>query len=117
MKLAIEANLENITSRADNSWTIKLSTQELDGSGIGQLSDLKRAGGYCKVLISNTNISKLEEELIDNTQLVACKKMKTESQRLRAVLFRYAEQQQVEFETFYKIEMVKIISHYKSKLE
>ena len=62
---------------------------------------------FCKVLISDSNITTLESELVDSTQIAAGKKPKSESSRLRAVLFRYHEQSnsELEFEMFYKTEI------------
>ena len=119
MKIIIEGCIESLNTMVDNTWKIKFSTQELDGSNVAQLSDLKKQGGYCKVLISNTNITELEAETVDSVNIIGGKKNKTESQRLRAVLFRMHEQNNSElsFEDWYKTEMEKIISHYKSKLE
>ena len=116
MKIVLESILESIASRVDGTITLKISTQELDSSKAGELFSLR--GKFVKTLISDTNITKLEEELIDNSQLTAVKKNKTESQRLRAVLWRYWEQNggEIDAELFYKTEMNKIIEHYKGKL-
>lgn len=115
MKIIIEAQIDAIASKVDGTVSIKIGTQELDKNAAGDLFGLR--GKHCKVLISDSNITTLESEMIDNTSIVGGKKSKTPSQRLRAVLFRLSEQQQVEFETFYNNELEKIITHYKSKLE
>ena len=116
MKVVLEAQIDGIASKVDGTVTIKISSQELDKSAAGDIFGLR--GKHCKVLLSDSNISTLEEEMIDNTSLVIGKKQKSESQRLRAVLYRYWEQKtEGDFELFYKSEMNKIIEHYKSKLE
>lgn len=118
MKVILESILENISTRNDETVSIKIGTQELDSSKAGELFSLR--GKFCKVLISDSNISKLEEELVDSTQLVSGKKMKSQSQRLRSVLYRLHEQQGGDeslFEQFYKSETDKIIEHYRSKLD
>lgn len=114
-KIIIEAIVEAISSKVDGTVSIKIGTQELDSSNAGSLFSLR--GKFIKVLLSDSNITTLESELVDSTQLVSGKKNKTPSQRLRAVLFRLSEQQQQEFEQFYNNELEKIITHYKSKLE
>jgi len=115
MKIIIEAQIDGIASKVDGTVSIKIGTQELDKNSAGDLFGLR--GKHCKVLISDSNITKLEEEIVDSQPLVSGTKHKTDSQRLRAVLFRYAEQQQTDFELFYKTEMNKVIEHYRSKLD
>lgn len=116
MKILLDGTIETLKTRQDGTVTVAFSTQELDSSKGGELFQLR--GKYCKALFSDTNISNLEEEIIDKEKIVNVKKNKTESQRLRGVLFRYWETlDTVEFEQFYKTEMDKIINHYKSKLE
>ena len=116
MKIVLESVVESIASRVDGTVTIKIATQELDSSKAGELFSLR--GKFVKTLISDSNISSLEEEMMDATQITAVKKNKTESQRLRAVLYRFWEQTggEMDAELFYKTEMNKIIEHYKSKL-
>lgn len=115
MKIILETILESISTRVDGSMKLTISTNEIDPAMGGNLLQLR--GKFIKTLLSDTNITKLEEEMVDSTQLVSGKKNKTESQRLRNVLFRYSEQQGLDFEQFYKSEMERIIEHYKSKLE
>ncbi len=118
MKIILESTVESIASRVDGTVTIKISTQELDSSKAGELFQLR--GKFCKILLSDNNITKIEEELVDSTQLTTGKKNKTPSQRLRGVLYRINEQNggdEKTFETFYNSEVNKIIDHYKSKLD
>ena len=117
MKLVLESTVEAISTRTDGTVSIKIGTQELDPSNAALLFGFR--GKYVKVLLSDTNITNLESETIDAAQLVGVKKNKTESQRLRAVLFRIHEQlaPDIDFETYYKMEMEKVITHYKSKLD
>lgn len=119
MKIVLDWTLENLSSKVDGSWKLVFSTQELDGNYVGQLSDLKRnQGGFCKGLISNTNITAVEEEMVDQAQVAAVKKNKSESQRLRAVLYLIHQNSDTtaEFDEWYKMEMERIINHYKQKL-
>lgn len=117
MKLVIETVVEKLSTLNDGSVKVTLSTQELDNSQASDLFFFR--GKFVKCLLSDSNISHLEEELIDSTKLVGGKKPKSESQRLRAVLFKYHEHLGVneDFEVFYKNEMNKLIDHYKSKLD
>ena len=116
MKIIIESTIEKISSKVDGTVTIQISTQELDSTVAGNLFALR--GKFVKTLISDSNITTLEAETVDSTSLVGGKKNKTESQRLRNVLFRIHEQgSEMDFEQFYKMELEKIITHYKSKLD
>ena len=118
MKIILESTLETISTRVDGTLKLTLSTQEIDSSKAGELFQLR--GKFCKFLLSDSNITKLEEELVDSTALVGGKKQKTASQRLRAVLFRLNESNggnEETFEQFYKSELERIIEHYKAKLD
>ena len=116
MKIILEAQIEGIASKVDGTVTIKISTQELDKNAAGDVFGLR--GKHCKVLLSDSNITELESEMVDATPLVSGKKHKTPSQRLRAVLYRLCEQvDNSDFETFYQSEMNKIIEHYRNKLD
>lgn len=117
MKLVLEAIVEGISSKVDGTVTVKISTQELDSANAGNLFQLR--GKFIKVLFSDSNITTLESETVDSTSLVGSTKNKTPSQRLRSVLYRTHEQRgdEIDFEGYYKLELEKIIDHYKSKLE
>jgi len=117
MKIVLEGSIENISTRQDGTIKISFGTQELDSNKAGDLFQLR--GKYSKILISDSNITELEEELVDATKLASGKKNKTPSQRLRAVLFILFEQTGggLDFEQFYKNELEKIITHFKSKID
>ena len=117
-KIILETIIESIASRVDGTITIKLGTQELDSDNAGKLFQLR--GKFCKVLLSDSNITSLEQEAVENTQLVSGKKNKTKSQRLRNALYVLHSQNggdESDFESFYDQEMNKIIIHYQNKLE
>ncbi len=117
MKIVFDATLEGLSTRADKSIKIILGTQEMSSDEAGKLLDFRNE--FVKVMMSNTNISKLEEELVDATPIGNLKKNKTHSQRLRACLFRLHEQlpdESVDFETFYSRWMEGFIDSIKSKL-
>jgi len=116
MKLVIESIVEGISTRQDGSVAIKLATQEMDSTNAASLFSFRNK--YVKVLISDSNISAIEEEMVDATKLAAVKKGKTPSQRLRAVLFVQSQQLNVDnFEAYYLEKMNEIIEGIKSKLE
>lgn len=116
MKIIIEAIVETIASKVDGTVSIKIGTNEMDSGTAGSLFSLR--GKFIKVLLSDSNITTLEAETVDSTSLVGGKKNKSESQRLRNVLFLLNQQgSDIEFEQYYRQEMSKIIEHYKNKLE
>ena len=118
MKPVLAGVLEGIASRADSSVVIKFATQELDSTKAAQLFEMR--GKFCKALFSDTNITAPEELIINETPLQDGRKVKSDSQRLRAVLFRIHEQRggnKDDFDNYYKAEMNRIIEHFKSKLE
>ena len=114
-KVILECQLDGIASKVDGTVSIKISTQEVDSMSAAALFALR--GKHCKVLISDSNITTMEAELVDNQQLVSGKKHKTESQRLRGVFYLLAQQKEVEFEQYYKEQMNILIDHFKAKLD
>ena len=116
MKIVFGALLETMQKRADNSWKITIASQELSGEEIGKLNSFK---AFVKVLISDNEITQLQEEALDKTQIAATAKNKTASQRLRASLWIEHQQSglQVAFEDYYKTRMEEFIESVKQKLE
>lgn len=117
MKIVLTGILENISTRSDNSVKLTVGSQEMDAADAGNLFVLRNK--FIKLLLSDNNISPMEETLIDEQKLKDGKKVKTKSQRLRAVLYRVWEHSEtgLDFDTWYDEEMEKIISHFKQKLD
>lgn len=116
MKIVLESTIESISSRVDGTVVIKISTQELNPDAAGKLFQLR--GKFAKTLLSDSNITDVEAEIVDSANITNGKKNKTPSQRLRAVLFRLHELNDTgNFETYYNSELDKIITHYKNKLD
>lgn len=117
MKIVFAAILENLSTRNDDTLKIVLGSQELDKTAAGNLFHLR--GKFVKVLISDTNISPLEERLIDEEKIKDGKKIKTKSQRLRNVFYRLWEQQGAmgSFDEYYDSKMEGVIEHYRAKLD
>ena len=114
-KVILECQLDGIASKVDGTVSIKISTQEVDSMSAAALFALR--GKHCKVLISDSNITTMEAELVDNQQLISGKKHKTESARLRAVLFLLSQQLGEDSEMYYKQIMNGLIEFYKGKLD
>ena len=115
MKLVITGTVESLSTRQDNTVVVKFGTQEMESSEAGKLFHFRNK--YCKLLLTDDNISELESELVA-ASAIKSSKQKTPSQRMRAVLFRVFEQTglEIDFEQYYVTEMERIIEHYKSKL-
>ncbi len=109
--------LEAISTRSDGSLKIVIGTNEVDSTEASRLFDLRNK--FIKYLLSDNNISPLDEQLIDDVKIRDGKKVKTPSQRLRAVMFRVCEQSgnKEHFEEYYLNEMENLINNYKSRLD
>jgi len=116
MKLILDGVLENLSTRQDGSVKVSFATQELAPEQGASLFQLR--GKYCKALFSDSNITELESVLVDAEKITGTKK-KSQSQRLRAVLYRNHEQSgfDIDFENYYHTEMERIIEHYRNKLD
>ena len=109
--------LEGIRTRNDGSLVFTVATQEIGSTEAARLFELRNK--FLKYLLTDENISPLDEKLIDELKLKDGKKVKTKSQRLRAVLFRVWEQKEtgLSFDEFYDGEMEKHIENYKQTLD
>lgn len=116
MKIVLGCMVETIASRQDGTLKFTLGANEMDASQAGSLFQLR--GKFIKVLLSDNNISPLEEKLVDEENVTGGKKAKTPGQRLRNVMFVYHREQglTIDFETYYKNEMEILISKYKDLL-
>jgi len=116
--LQISSLIEKVESRADKTWKIVVGTQELDEDQARALIKLAHRQGW--FLFKETPIETSEIEDIPEVALDT-PKAKTPSQRLRAVLYRWWEQnykmKYPEFEVFYIKQMEKLIEKIKEKLE
>jgi len=115
MKLIITGTVESLSTRQDNTVVVKFGTQEMDASEAGKLFHFRNK--YCKLLLTDDNITTLEEELVSASSITAAKS-KSPSQRLRAVFFRLHEQSglEIDFEQYYLTELERLIEHFKKKL-
>jgi hypothetical protein len=118
IKLVIDGTVEAISTRQDGTLKVTIGTQELDANQAGQLFGLR--GEYIKALLTNAHvISPVEQSIVEQTEIQDGRKLKTKSQRLRAVLYRRWEQmgKEVEFDIFYDNYMEGLIENEKSKLD
>ena len=104
--------ITGIRSKVDRSLGLTLSTPELSTNERSLFMELQ--GVECSILIQPLDSTDIEPEKIDGEI-----RTKTQSQRLRGVLFVLWQQQgkQGEFEEFYRAQTEKMIEHYKAKLD
>lgn len=107
--------IENIATRKDKTVKIVIGTQELSPDYAGQLFALNGLMAVC--YISEKTIDQSEIEKID--KLDPEFSGKTQSQRIRGVLFKLFEQSHEgfkDFESYYRAKTELYIEHLKSKI-
>lgn len=114
--LLLDLYFQSLSTLADGSIKLSLTTQELQPEEVAQLFSLRRQ--TIKGALKKDNAF-TEEELREIIETPVEKiNGKTPSQRLRAVLYRIWEQNPSEdFETYYGAKMEKVIDHYKTLLD
>ena len=108
--------IENITTRKDKTVKLTLGTQELSPANAGELFRLLGQLACC--YISPKEIGQREIDQVD--KLEPEMGGKTQSQRLRNVLYKMWDQNHEgydEFNNYYHSKMDVLIEHFKSKLE
>jgi hypothetical protein len=115
-KILLPAILTRYAPRADKSWSLALNINEPSAEQKVIIDRMFQNPVY--VLLKDGEINKEEQTLIDSLEAQE-HKIKTKSQRLRNVLYRYWETRKGDMtdKEFYEAEMEKIIAHYKNKLD
>ena len=118
-KLLLPAQFDGYSHRKDKSFSLRFITQEQTPQQVAHLHGMLDTFGalYFKgegeiTQAEKAEIDAMDTDLVDNP--------KTQSQRLRAVLFRLWQQKPEGFSAFpefYKWQTDKIITHFKDKLE
>lgn len=111
----LSCQVTGINSLKDGSVKISIESQELSGGKAGEIFDLRNK--VASVYISPATIDPKEIETVDKIEPDF--NTKSQSQRIRAVLFKLFEQDNEgfkDFRTFYESKTERIIEHYKSKL-
>lgn len=112
----IAAMVENITTRKDKSCKLVFGTQELNPTEAGQL--FQYMNQLVSVYLCPAAIDQRELEQIDKLEPEL--NNKTQSQRIRSVLYLLHQQAPEGFKTFdeyYKAKTEMYIEHLKSKLD
>lgn len=114
--LLLPVMVESIQTRRDNTIKIALATQELSPSKAGEAFTLLNKMATC--YLSQKEISQREIDQVD--KLDPEFEGKTQSQRLRNVLYLLHQQDNEgfsQFDAYYKFKTEQIIDHFKSKLQ
>jgi hypothetical protein len=114
--LLLPVIVENITTRKDNTVKLTLGTQELSPSKAGEAFTLLNKMAMC--YLSAKEVSQREIDQVD--KLDTDFGGKTQSQRLRNVLFLLHQQDNEgfsQFDAYYKFKTEKIIDQLKEKLQ
>lgn len=113
--ILLPTQIENITTRKDKTVKITLGTQELSPGKAGELFNLMNQIAF--TYISPKSISQNELDQID--RLDPEFEGKTQSQRIRGVLFKLFQQDAEgfkDFDAYYRNKTEKYIEHLKSKI-
>ena len=118
MRILTSAVVDGYSRRKDRSVSLRFVTGEKTSDEIAQIDSLCEQFGYLYFKVEESitpdevsDLDALDTELYD--------KPKTQSQRLRNVLFKVWQQagSNLEFKEWYKQETERIIAHYKTKLD
>jgi hypothetical protein len=118
MGIILNGIIENVSTRKDRSLKITIGTQELGSKHTSELFEL--SNNIANIYISANQISNEIKSEIDKHSKDEVDKIKSPSQRLRAVLFLNYKENNSGFNTFenyYASKMEQIINHYKGKLD
>ena len=113
--IQFEVTVDSIASRVDGTLKLTISTQEMNDDTAGKVMTLRS-----KFLWAAFAPAPMDTKDLKIPDVVTeFKNDKTPSQRLRAVLFVLHKQrgETVDFDSWYKAQMNKIIESYKSMLE
>lgn len=118
MKLLTSCQLVGYNPRKDKSLTIRFETGEKSPEDVMQIHSLMDVYGYL-LFSGQDTLTKEEIEEIDNLDTDLYDNPKTQSQRLRNVLYLNWKQESEgheDFKEYYKSKTDIIIEHFKNKL-
>lgn len=118
MSIVIQSTIESVQTRKDKTLKITIGSQELNAEQMAELMSFNQSLAY--TYISPKSITEAEKEAIDAVEVETPKQSKSQSQRLRSVLFKIWETTRTGIDDknkHYEQEMERIIEHYKSKIE
>jgi len=116
--LILSSILENITSRKDRTWKLVFGTNELNPEQVSELS--KAANNYIFLALKVDEFKSEEIGILSELESGMDDNSKTQSQRIKSVLYLLWKQNNEGFEkfdSFYKHKTEQYIDHLKSKIE
>jgi len=116
--IIIPASFDSFRSLKDNTLKVTFETNELNPQQLLGLAENLNKFGH--LAFNRVPFTEVERKLIEGLEPELQENGKTESQRLRGVLFRNFERNNDGFDSFVKYyahHMEKIINHFKSKLD
>lgn len=117
-KLTLAAVLDGYSRRKDRSVSIRFHTQELTSQGVMEIDSMCDSFGILYFRPGEKlNADEIAE--LDKVDLTDFDNPKSQSQRLRAVLYKLHQQEAstMQFRDYYQQQTEKIINHFKSKLD
>jgi len=111
--ISVPAQVMGMSPRADRSWKLTFETRELGGDEVALLANNFQGEGW---LLFKPNGQVSMDEVPEST---ADSGTKSQSQRLRDVIYILYKQagSTVDFETYYRTALERLIEHVKTKLE
>lgn len=111
--ISVPAQVMGMSPRADRSWKLTFETRELGGDEVALLANNFQGEGW---LLFKPNGQISVEEVPEGN---ADSGTKSQSQRLRDVIYILYKQQgsKVDFETYYRTYLERLIEYVKTKLE
>lgn len=117
MKILTAAQLDGYQRRKDRTVSVRFITQEKTSGEVMEIDQLIDTFGILYFRGQET-LNRDEVDELDAIELDLYDEPKSQSQRLRNVLYKIWMQNQAgEFRDFYKHETERIIQHYKNKLD
>ena len=116
--LQLQSTIDGVSTKKDGSMGVRITTQELSSNMKVELMDM--VGKFGWVLFTESE-SPLKEKDIPAYDSKSFDQIKSPATRMRGVLYRIWENQNVEnnnmdFETFYRLKMESLIDKLKEKL-
>lgn len=116
MRILTAGQLDGYQRRKDRTVSLRFITQEKTSAEVMEIDQLLDTFGIL-YFRGEEKLNQEEIEELDQVELDLYDQPKSQSQRLRNVLYKVWQLNQVgTFKDFYKTETEKIINHYKSKL-
>ena len=117
LKILTAAQLDGYQRRKDRTVSVRFITQEKTSTEVAEIDQMVDTFGVLYFRGEDT-FNRDEVEELDAIELDLYDEPKSQSQRLRNVLYKvWQQQEQGEFKEFYRHETERIIQHYKNKLD